>query len=203
MITSIITGDIINSRKGKNYEWLKSLKEVLNQFGKEPEQWEIYRGDSFQMEVPASDALKSAILIKASIKQYKELDVRLAIGIGEKDYQADKITESNGTAFVFSGECFESLKKSGMAIKSNQKEFDETMNLYLDLASLIMNNWTPNSAEVVKISIENPNKTQEELAQILSISQSNISARMKRAGFDEIMRLEKHFRKLIQKTWPY
>lgn len=201
MITSIITGDIINSRKSKNYEWIEKLKEVLNQFGKEPKQWEIYRGDSFQLEIPVKEALKAAIQIKATIKQNKELDVRLAIGIGEKEHQAKKITESNGSAFVFSGECFDQLKKTGLAIKTNHKEFDESMNLYLDLALLTMNSWTPNSAEIVKLSLENPNKTQKELAKKLNITQSNVSARIKRSGFDEIMRLENHYRKFIKKTW--
>ncbi len=201
MITSIITGDIINSRKSKNYEWIEKLKEVLNQFGNEPKQWEIYRGDSFQLEVPVKEALKAAIQIKATIKQNKELDVRLAIGIGEKEHQAKKITESNGSAFVFSGECFDQLKKTGLAIKTNHKEFDESMNLYLDLALLTMNSWTPNSAEIVKLSLENPNKTQKELAKKLDITQSNVSARIKRSGFDEIMHLENHYRKFIKKTW--
>jgi DNA-directed RNA polymerase specialized sigma subunit len=102
---------------------------------------------------------------------------------------------------VFSGECFDNLKKTGLAIKTDHKEFDENMNLYLDLALLTMNNWTPNSAEIVKLSFENPNKTQKELAQKLDITQSNVSERIKRSGFDEIMRLENHYKKLIKKIW--
>src|SRR3546814_11309760 len=57
------------------------------------------------------DALATAIGIKAIIKSIKQLDVRMAIGLGEISYVAKRVTESNGSAFVFSGEKFERLKK--------------------------------------------------------------------------------------------
>jgi len=139
-MTSIITGDIINSRENNPQIWMPLLKDVLNKYGSEPTQWEIYRGDSFQIEIPPIKALKVAILIKASIKQFKKLDVRIAIGIGDKSYTSKKITESNGSAFVNSGKCFEQLKKNSLAIKSPFKGFDIQMNLLLELALLTMNN---------------------------------------------------------------
>src|SRR5680860_726664 len=113
---AIITGDIINSRNVDAQKWMPELKTVLNKYGSEPKTWEIYRGDSFQIETLPIDALKAAILIKSTIKQFKALDVRLAIGIGEKTYESEKITESNGSAFVYSGEAFEKLKKQTLSI---------------------------------------------------------------------------------------
>ena len=103
---AVITGDIINSRKVASSLWIQDLKAILNRYGNEPKDWEIYRGDSFQLVVDAVVALEIAFVIKATIKQHKALDVRMAIGVGSIDYIADKITESNGTAFVNSGECF-------------------------------------------------------------------------------------------------
>tara|TARA_B110000305_G_C19373082_1_gene605540 strand:- start:790 stop:930 length:141 start_codon:yes stop_codon:yes gene_type:complete len=44
---AVITGDIINSRKGEVERWIGPLKETLNRYGVEPKNWEIYRGDSF------------------------------------------------------------------------------------------------------------------------------------------------------------
>lgn len=198
MKTSIITGDIINSRYIEPEKWMISLKSVLNKFGKEPSHWEIYRGDSFQLEIEPAEALKTAILIKAYIKQHKELDVRIAIGIGSKTHKAKKITESNGTAFVNSGECYDKLKKKSLAIKSDNKTFDKEMNICFDLALLTINNWTKNSAEIVKLSIENPKATQKELSEKLKISQSNVSSRIARSGYDEIMNMENNYREKIQ-----
>lgn len=200
MQTSVITGDIINSRKINSEKWIHSLKNVLNTFGSEPTEWEIYRGDSFQLEITPEDALLAAILIKAYIKQNKEVDVRMAIGLGNINHKAKKITESNGTAFINSGECYDNLKRKTLVISSDNKTFDEDINVCIDLALLTMNNWTENSAEIVRLRIEKPNATQKELSEELQISQSNVSSRITRSGYDEIMNMEKKYRGKIQKT---
>ncbi|MGX1931088.1 transcriptional regulator [Flagellimonas sp. 2504JD4-2] len=187
--TAIITGDIINSRKDSPEAWLPNLKEALNAHGKEPEQWEIYRGDSFQLEISPEKALETAIHIKASLKQKKGIDVRMGIGLGEKDYISEKITESNGSAFVYSGECFENLKKQTLAIKSNSKTFDTQINLMLQLASLTTDTWLPATSRVVKTAMENPEANQKKLAALLEKSQSNISEALIRAGFDEVQKM--------------
>src|SRR5688572_22151866 len=125
-VTSIITGDIINSRDTHPTIWLPTLKKALAAEGKNQKTWEIYRGDSFQLEVKnPADTLLTAIRIKAKIKSIKNIDVRMAIGIGEKEFPAEKITESTGKAFVNSGEKLESLKKEkqNLAIKTRWNDF--------------------------------------------------------------------------------
>lgn len=188
-MTGIITGDIINSRKKIPESWMVKLKETLSLFGETPKDWEIFRGDSFQLEILPKDALKACILIKSAIKQFKTLDVRLAIGLGDKTYAAKTITESNGSAFVNSGECFEGLKKQTLALKSNFQEFDITINTMLDLANLTMNSWSVTSSTIINTTLNNPNLNQKELAQLLGKSQSNISEGLKRGGYDEISKL--------------
>lgn len=200
-MTSIITGDIINSRTSEPRNWLVPLKSVLNTFGKPPKDWEIYRGDSFQLEVKPEKALYTCVLIKSAIKQFKHLDVRMAIGIGEKTYTSEKITESNGDAFVNSGECFEAMKKNTLAIKSNFEGFDTTLNTMLDLANLTMNNWTVTSSEIIKIALENPKLNQKQIANLLGKSQSNISEGLKRGGFDEILKLLNYYKAQVQTLW--
>jgi len=197
-MTSIITGDIINSKKSSPKLWLEALKTILNSYGNSPLTWEIYRGDSFQLEINPEDALKACVLIKATIKQFENIDVRLAIGIGEKTYQSDKITESNGSAFVNSGECFEALKKTTLAIKSPFDKFDISINIMLDLAQLVLNNWSKTSAFLVKTTLENPDLNQNQLAKILKKTQGNISQGLKRAGFDEISKLLHYYKTQIQ-----
>ena len=198
MITSIITGDIMNSRKMVDGEWLGTLKTALNRYGTEPRSWEIYRGDSFQLEVKPEKALHAALFIKASIKQYKQLDARMAIGIGEKNFEATKITESNGSAFIHSGECFEKLKKNTLAIQSPWPKIDRELNLYLDLALLVMDHWTSNTSTIIKKAMEHPDLTQEGLATKLNRTQSTISESLNRAGYEEIMRMEKRYKALIK-----
>ncbi|MFT4611235.1 MAG: hypothetical protein ACJA1H_000943 [Glaciecola sp.] len=197
-MVAIITGDIINSTETTPNVWLNALKQVLNQFGKEPRQWDIYRGDSFQLEVHPNEALKAAILIKTSLKQFKHIDARLAIGIGEKSYDSDKITESNGSAFVNSGQCFEQLKKTTLAIKSPIAEFDSQINLMLELALLVMDYWKPTTSTILKYTLEHPNQNQEVIAKQLQKSQSNISEGLKRGGYDELSKLLSYYESQIQ-----
>ena len=82
-MTSILTGDIINSRNVATQLWLPILKDAFNAVGTSPKTWEIYRGDSFQVEINTiEDALLFAIKLKTALKKSKNLDVRIAIGIG-------------------------------------------------------------------------------------------------------------------------
>ena len=196
-MTAIITGDIINSREVPAGEWMPLLKEILSGYGKSPKNWEIYRGDSFQLQLSPKLALQAAFSLKAGIKQVKELDVRLAIGIGNQDHEAKSISESNGSAFVRSGECFENLKKQNLGIITGNLETDETLNLMFQLALLTMNNWSPTVAETIKVFLQHPGKNQTELARELKKSQSSISEALKRGGFDEIMQLENFYRRQI------
>ncbi|WNW02254.1 transcriptional regulator [Tenacibaculum sp. HL-MS23] len=198
-MTSILTGDIVKSRKSDSSVWLEKLKTILNKFGKQPIDWEIFRGDSFQLEVPIEKALYVAFLLKAQLKQVDNIDVRIGIGIGSKDSKNLHITEANGEAYVNSGEVFDSLvKKQLIAIKTPWLALNEELNLALELALLTMNSWTKNSAEVFQLSIENPLLTQSEIGKKIGITQSNISERQKRAGYDAITKLEKRYRELIQ-----
>ena len=198
-MVAIITGDIINSRQIGAKQWLPELKKVLNIYGEEPKTWEIYRGDSFQIETKPQDALRLAILIKSAIKQFKTLDVRLAIGIGEKTYQSNKITESNGSAFIYSGNSFEKLKKQTLVIQTAWNDFDNTINVMCDLASLTMDAWSPTSALIVKTALESdPNTNQEALAALLNKKQSNISTGLKRGGFYEIQKLLNYYQNEIK-----
>ncbi|WP_417589829.1 SatD family protein [Owenweeksia hongkongensis] len=198
-MTSVIIGDIINSRNSETpKQWLNSLKTVLNEIGLEPKVWEIFRGDSFQVEVTnPKKALLTALKIKAALRSAVNLDVRMAIGIGEKSYNATKITEANGDAFVRAGELFENLKKHTLALSSPWTDVDSQMNLNIELALLTIDNWTQNSAKTVQLSIAHPKATQSDLAKMLNISQSSVSERQKRAGFDEIMKMNQRYELLI------
>lgn len=188
-MVAIITGDIIHSAKVDPKKWLARLKSVLHTIGRSPAAWQIYRGDSFQLMIKdPRDALSVAILIKAALRSVRPLDVRMAVGIGTINHRAAKITESNGTAFVHSGEKFESLKveKQNLALRSPWPDFDEEINILLRLGLIVMDNWTTPSAEMVRDALLIPGISQEELGRRAGIRQSAVSRRLKRACFDEI-----------------
>jgi len=197
LMISVITGDIINSRKTQNATWLKVLKKELAKWGESPKQWEIYRGDSFQVEIKSNeDALAAAIQIKAAMKSLKGVDVRMAIGIGDKAFSTKSITESNGSAFVYSGELVEELKKLklNLSIRSANTDFNKEMNLYLKLALITMDSWTTNAAETMHVALQHPDKSQEALGKLLGLKQNAISNRLKRACYYEIVELMEMYR---------
>lgn len=202
---AVIKGDIVDSRSLKEPEkWLEPLKEKFSEWGETPKNWELAWGDAFQLEVSdVAQSLWKALQIKALIRgiapfsgNISTIDVRMSIGIGRKEYVANRISESNGDAFHRSGERFESLKKEKrtLALKSPWDNFDAEINLYLKLACTFMDTWSVSSANLVRIALQYPNATQTEIGKILKIKQNSVSGRWSRANMDEVREVEKMFR---------
>lgn len=191
----ILTGDIKGSRKAKSENWLADLKELFQKFGKNPTDWEIYRGDEFQIEIKnCEEALLIAFEIKAFLRTIS-LDARMSIGIGDKTYKAKRISESNGSAFVYSGEAFDVMKKNKttLVVQSANSEFNKDMNLLIRLGLSFMDNWLSQQAEYVLLAINNPELSQEEMGEILKINQAAVSKRRKRANFDLMLEINQAY----------
>lgn len=198
---AIITGDIVNSRRKKSIDWIDGFKKLLHTYGKTPADWEIFRGDEFQIEIKnTEEVLVTALQIKAYFKSLN-LDVRMSIGFGDKSYKSRKISESNGTAFARSGEVFETLKKQkiNLAVNSGDIAFDFQINLILRLCLTFMDNWLVQSAEFVLVAIKNNKLSQEEIGLILGINQAAVSRRRKRANYDLMLETDRFFRSQIKK----
>ncbi|MDO1511309.1 SatD family protein [Maribacter confluentis] len=196
---AIITGDIINSENYPSSQWIDMLKTYFNQFGASPMNWEIYRGDEFQLKVTKQNALFTAIRIKAMLKTIKGLDVRMGIGIGLETYIGSGVTESNGPAYQRSGRNFESLKDSkvNLSIATGVAQYDRTLNLMLQLALDFMDDWSVVSAEIVALVLDHPDDSQKEIAQKLGIKQSAVSQRLKRARLDLVLNLLNYYKEII------
>lgn len=194
----IITGDIVGSRKVKD-SWLLSLKTALKVVSEQNSKWEIYRGDSFQVEVEPEQAIKTAAYLKACIRVNKPADVRMGIGIGEVKSKRKKLSESSGDAFINSGVAFDGLKqaKVNLAVKTESGDFDEEINILIKLSLIAMDSWGVVAAEMVKLALENENVVQSELASISGRTQSSVSEALKRAHYSEIMEMDKLYRKKL------
>lgn len=198
---AIITGDIINSEEHKTSEWIGVLKTLFTDWGETTTDWEIYRGDEFQLKVDPIQALWAAIQIKAVIKSIKGLDVRMAIGVGTETFKGISVSESNGTAYQRSGRIFETLKenKINLSIVTGNEKEDECLNLMIKLALDFMDEWTAVSAEVVAIAISNPKISQQAIAKQLSIQQSAVSQRQKRARLDLVFQLLAYYQESVKR----
>ena len=208
---AVVKGDIIASRKLVDQEkWLLPLKDLLSSWGESPKNWELVWGDFFQIEFQhPEEALQKIFEIKALIKKIEPLDnrklistidVRMAVGIGTKSYTGERISESNGSAFIYAGEKFDILKKESvtMGLKSEWQDFDNEINLYLKLAGTFMDKWSVSSAELIEVVLKNPTITQQEIGSLLSIKQSGVSGRWHRANVDELLAVERMYRNKIK-----
>jgi hypothetical protein len=191
---AVITGDIVHSRKVDSKKWIKELKECMQLFGKEQKTWDIYRGDSFQLELPVKDAIIATILIRLCIRKITHLDARMAIGIGAKKYKNKSIKQSNGSAFEHSGHAFEYIvsKNQLLKINSDAEDIDLEMNIYLDLITHIISTWKPAACFILYHVILNRALTQSELAEKISRKQSQISLVSNKAGIHEILKALDH-----------
>lgn len=189
---AVLTGDIIDSRNVDSpQEWITILKEALNTFGTTPQDWEIYRGDSFQLELDAEDAFKAAFQIKAGIKTIEQLDVRISIGLGNVEFRANAVTLSNGPAFIRSGEAFDLIqsKKQNLILSCADEQLTRELNVMLQLAEGLTTDWTKSSAKALYFAFTNPGISQIELSKKLGITQPSVSARLRVAHADEIFSL--------------
>jgi len=184
---AVITGDIINSRNVNSEIWLPKLKAYFSQIILDTEKWEIYRGDSFQIEVEIEKALEIAISIKALIKSNNKIDVRMSLGLGEQNFKGKKITESYGTAYINSGESFEKIKNNTLILKSPFPEFDDYFNPVLKLLSFVSTNWKPVTSETIFYALTHRDLLQKEIAEKLSKDKTTVNKALKRGGFDEII----------------
>lgn len=197
---AIITGDIINSRKVNSEIWLPELKEYFSKIITNRDSWEIYRGDSFQLEVKVTKAFDTVLAIKALIKTHDAIDVRMAIGIGEEAFSGLKVTESYGTAHINSGESFENLKNYTLIIKSPFSAFDDYFNPILKLVSFITDNWKPVTAETIFYALNNKNLLQKEIAKHFAKDSTTINKALKRGAYDELSQVQDLYAKKIA-TW--
>ena len=196
---AIITGDIINSQKTDSELWLPKLKELLGRWSATPETWEVYRGDEFQLKCSVDEVFNKSLAIKSLIRTFENLDVRLAIGIGNEVFLSEKITESNGSAYVNSGRLLNDIKTDGrtLAIQTETDKVNRDLNILFKWTSIDFDNWTVATAEIIHRLLINPELTQEELAKELNITQSSVSQRIKRSNFDLILETDLYFRKKI------
>lgn len=196
---AIITGDIINSQKSDTEAWLPKLKDLLGTWSETPSNWEVYRGDEFQLKCSVDEVFHKSLLIKSLIKTAENLDVRIAIGIGNEIFRSEKITESNGSAYVNSGRLLTDIKALGktLAIQTENEKVNRDLNILFKWAAIDFDNWTAATAEIIHQLLRNSDLTQEELARELNITQSSVSQRLKRANFELLQETDQYFRKKI------
>ncbi|WP_156180479.1 hypothetical protein [Rufibacter radiotolerans] len=213
---AVLTGDIIDSTLLSDSERARLnqvMNEGLTTLvGKD--HYEIFRGDSFQilLDTP-SLALKTAIQVRCLLRKslisdqlhqnptskkaskanplqysYKRevVDARISIGLGKTGYKGPNIKTSDGEAFQLSGRALDSLKSKGprLVVATPQEEFNAYMEVICSLLDVFINNWSVQQAEVIYELLEG--KKQQEIADMLHITQASVSQRISSAHWQEV-----------------
>ena len=203
---AVLTGDIVKSRDiAPRAQLIETLKEALETAKKTHQaEYDIYRGDSFQMVLPSAQvaALVAIIirsrLISRSPKKSNPWDTRISIGIGAITYREEKTTESDGPAFLLSGQGMEELnkKKRRLIIKAPWEHADRSLSLVTRFADEIISNWSQYSAETAFYNLVY-NESQSVLAKRLGKSQPTINNRIATAKLELVKAYIQHVKEYI------
>jgi len=198
---AVLTGDIVKSREiSPRAQLIETLKEALETARQTHQaEYNIYRGDSFQMVIPAAhDAALVAIIIRSKLisrspKKSSTWDARVSIGIGDITFRGEKITESDGPAFLLSGNSMDELSKKNrrLIINAPWKQADRSLSLVTRFADDIISNWSRYSAETAFHSLVY-NESQSVLAKRLGKSQPTINKRISTAKLDLVRAYVQH-----------
>ncbi|RYY59962.1 MAG: hypothetical protein EOO05_11540 [Chitinophagaceae bacterium] len=198
-ISAVITADIVNSTLlDKTQE--KKLYQQL-QTAMEPNKWEFYRGDSFQvyLKEPA-DALQLLLKLRMEARQYGPgFDIRASIGIGEVSGQVRKLGVAAGEAFILSGRGMDELGKTNDN-RLLMRSADAALTATLDVTSLfvdyIFREMTGKQARVLSLLLDGT--TQAAAAKKIRKSQSTVSKHVQSAGWAELSKLLAIYRQLFK-----
>ena len=204
----VVTGDIANSTSitaDKRAELIERVSALIKSWVTKPECAEIFRGDSFQLLFnDVAEALKRSIQIRCWLKSYQDgaenadLDARLSIGIGDVAYFGKSVLDADGEAFHLSGRAFDEIKttQNYFLVSTTDPKLNEQLYIILNLANIIISQWTKNQAEVIFLLLEG--KTQQEMADELKIAQSAVNNRIKLSRWKEIDKTMRYIASLTQ-----
>ncbi len=189
----VITGDIIDSVKliPEERNTLIATMEELESNSKGRYDFFI-RGDSFQV-LMKEDALLETLKIKYLLKIRTGLAARVSIGIGPVTHLDSRLSNSDGPAFWLSGQGLDAMKaeKALLSIHTENEEKNKEWFLHTHTLDYLEKTNTLNQTEVHYWSLLN--KTQQEIAEIIGITQSSVNRRIKNSGWHLIEKIVAHF----------
>ncbi|HYK76184.1 MAG TPA: hypothetical protein VEV16_04345 [Daejeonella sp.] len=189
----VVTGDITGFTAitaNKRAKLITSTDKLISSWVEQAGRAKIFRGDSFQMLFQdITEACLRCIQLRCWLKQYpnskKGLDARMAVGFGEISYKGKSVLVSDGEAFHLSGRAFDDMQDDEfLRMVTPDGKKNEQLKIILRLMDILISGWTPGQAEVIYLLIEN--KTQQQIAGELNVTQSAVNNRIKLTKWKDI-----------------
>jgi len=191
MLKGVITADVVGSTliqegmRGELPRLINRLADELQEIS--PIKVEIFRGDGFQVMV--RDAEKTplvAVMLRAGLRKSELrsgtdlLDARMAVGIGEVSYVDDKITLSDGEAFVLSGREFDELGKRRLSVVTSSEDVNAELRVETAFLDDVISHWTMQQSECM-FQVLLTNAKQAQLASDGRTSRQNVGKKLSAA----------------------
>ena len=200
---AVLTGDIVNSsvldKTQKSF-----IQNGIEQFMHEgillrPR---FYRGDSFQLAAKPMDALLLALKFRMEVRRKNDAsDLRISIGIGEVATWNDDVLLADGPAFERSGKNLDKLKKKDLHIivVTGNKELDRELETYCFMADVLLKSLSSVQANVLFYKLNGI--SQEQVGEILQISQPSVSKTLKAANWKVLEKFLERYQQIIEKHY--
>jgi len=184
---SVISGDLVNSRRLDTANYISGLQGLLKRLQQtnQIQRFEIFRGDAFQAEAKQEDGLLLAVYIRIALKAMDAAawDARIAVGLGSKQTQ----TAGYGSAFVNSGAALDAMAKNcRLALKTDNDRTNAIVSDLLPMLDHVIGRLSQAEARIVQARIFAGSNA--EVALRLQKAASTVSATLKRAAYEEMMR---------------
>jgi hypothetical protein len=192
VLKAVITGDLIKSRKiaVQDFDVIRfHLEQILTYLAEKYDaEYDVYRGDSFQIIFPNMDySMKSALLIRLALKSVQTLgqkfDARVSIGIGSVDTQRTKLRSSTGEAFNLSGMGLDQLKGQKLGIFTNSDKFQMRIALLVKFVDAKIENLTQVQTQALYEYLIDKNNNHDDIAKRLNKSRVNTTKLLNMANY--------------------
>ncbi len=199
---AVLTGDVVASTKldeGKRRELNEVLKTGLERL---PEvRHDTFRGDGFQVVLPVwANALRYALRIRCELmsrlsdEKGQPVDTRISIGIGTITIDEERIAESDGDAYRWSGWGLDELMKSRenrLRVATPDSRINAGFEAICALLDGLLSGYSAKQAAVVA-GLLNELK-QQEIAENLGISQPAVHQHAQLARWFAVNRVLRYF----------
>ena len=183
---SVISGDLVDSRRSDTVNYLDELHSLLDRLRRDGlHQVEIFRGDAFQAQAAPEDGLLLAVYIRLALRATgaAHWDARVAVGLGSQRPDA----AGYGSAFINSGSALDAMAKNcRLALKTDNDRTNAIVSDLLPMLDHVIGRLSQTEARIVQARMFADSGAA--VADQLQKAASTVSAALKRAAYEEIMR---------------
>lgn len=222
MFIAVETSDLVHSTEMSQALYAQAIACLEQELASHHEtmhtQYEIFRGDAFQVFYPEpSQALRLSLMIKLKLMHAIEghpIEITQAIAYGSQDISEPNVSQDNspnksmhlsqsisknmGSVFIASGRLLDQVKRRSLAIEFPSQQ--AAVNVIQSFLQHLLTGLTQKQAEVLYYYLKENFPEQKLIADTLNITRQNVAAHLKRGGADLLKHTIEFFEQCCEVT---